>query len=184
MAVRRSKHSAWERNKKNTTPSRKLGSSVKVSESKALYVPSETALGRDGPFGAALVTGARHSPGVSSQVGTQLSPARALFAFAQVDGTGRSGPAAACPMGVALWSPLETRSLRPFWPDVRQPAIWLSANGVLLSYGGGAASVAPADIDNFCRRGPQAPEDLIGDSDAPRTAYMDEVERGRPGPND
>jgi hypothetical protein len=51
------------------------------------------------PDGAALETGARHSPGVSSQVGTQSSPARALCAFTQVDGTGRSGPAAACPMG-------------------------------------------------------------------------------------
>src|SRR5215467_3958339 len=51
------------------------------------------------PDGAALETGAQHSPGVSSQVGTQPSPARALFAFAQVDGTGRSGPAADSPMG-------------------------------------------------------------------------------------
>jgi hypothetical protein len=25
--------------------------------------------------------------------------------------------------GAALWSPWETRSLRPFWPDVRKPAI-------------------------------------------------------------
>jgi hypothetical protein len=51
------------------------------------------------PGGAALETSARHSPGVSSQVGTQPSPTRALFAFTHVDGTGRSGPAAASPMG-------------------------------------------------------------------------------------
>jgi hypothetical protein len=51
------------------------------------------------PDGAALETSARHPPGVSSQVGTQPSPARALCAFTQVDGTGRSGPAAASPMG-------------------------------------------------------------------------------------
>ncbi|MGH3923754.1 MAG: hypothetical protein ACRDTT_12950 [Pseudonocardiaceae bacterium] len=51
------------------------------------------------PDGAVLVTGARHSPGISSQVGTQPSPTRALFAFTQVDGTGRSDPAAASPMG-------------------------------------------------------------------------------------
>ncbi len=40
---------------------------------------------------------------------------------------------------VALWSPLETRSLRPFWPDVRQPTM-LGCTGepaVPLSYGGG-----------------------------------------------
>jgi hypothetical protein len=54
------------------------------------------------PDGAVLVTDARHSPGVSSQVGTQPSPTRVLFAFTHVVGTGRSGPGAACPMGVAL----------------------------------------------------------------------------------
>jgi hypothetical protein len=51
------------------------------------------------PDGAALETGARNSPGVSSQVGTQPSPTRALFAFTQVDGAGRSGPTVASPMG-------------------------------------------------------------------------------------
>lgn len=58
------------------------------------------------PDGAALETGARHSHGVSSQVGTQPSPTRALPAFTHVDGTGRSGPAAPL-RWVALWSPLE-----------------------------------------------------------------------------
>jgi hypothetical protein len=141
--------------KKNATPSQELGSSVNVLASKGLYVPSETALGRNGPFGAALVTGARHSPCVSSQVGTQPSSARALFAFTQVDGTGQSGPAAACPMGVALWSPRETRSLRPFCSDVRQPAIWgcTSEPAVPLSYGGGRCRGwhTGATSTTFCR---------------------------------
>src|SRR6185312_17074028 len=44
------------------------------------------------PEGAALETSARQSPSVSSQVGTQPSPSRALLAFTQVDGTSRSGP--------------------------------------------------------------------------------------------
>ncbi len=34
---------------KNATPSQELGSSVKVLGTKEPYVPSETALGRDGP---------------------------------------------------------------------------------------------------------------------------------------
>jgi hypothetical protein len=51
------------------------------------------------PDGAALETGARHSPGVSSQVGTRPSPTRALFAFKQADGASRSGPTVAYPMG-------------------------------------------------------------------------------------
>ena len=40
------------------------------------------------PDGAALETGALHSPGVSGQVDTQPSLPHALFAFTQVDGTG------------------------------------------------------------------------------------------------
>jgi hypothetical protein len=51
------------------------------------------------PLRGSSGNGARHSPGVSSQVGTQSSPTRALFTFTHVDGTGRSGPAAASPMG-------------------------------------------------------------------------------------
>jgi hypothetical protein len=51
------------------------------------------------PDGAALEMGAYNSPGVSGQVGAQSSPSRALCAFTQVDGTGRSGPAAALRWG-------------------------------------------------------------------------------------
>jgi hypothetical protein len=117
------------------------------------------------PDRAALETGTPYSPGVWRQVGTLSSPTRALFAFMQVDGTGRSGPAAACPMGVALWSPLETRSLRPFWSDVRQLAIWgCTGEPAVLPQlrRGSPQSVAHGrDIDNFLSIGrSQAPSDM------------------------
>ena len=51
------------------------------------------------PDGAALVTGAFNQPGVAGQVGAQPSPTRVSFAFTQVDGTSRSGPTVASPMG-------------------------------------------------------------------------------------
>ena len=63
---------------------------------------------------------------------------------------------------VALWSPRETRSLRPFCPDVRQPAIWgCTGEPAVLPQlrEGSPPSVAHGrDIDNFLSIGrPQAP---------------------------
>ena len=58
------------------------------------------------PDGAALVTGAPQPPGVAGQVGAQSSSAPRIVAFTQVDGTGRSGPTVAYPMGrptVSAW---------------------------------------------------------------------------------
>jgi hypothetical protein len=44
---------------KDTTPSGELGSRVNVLGTKEPYIPSETALGRDGPGGAVLAAGDR-----------------------------------------------------------------------------------------------------------------------------
>ena len=113
------------------------------------------------PDGAALVTGVRHSPGVSSQIGTQPSLPRALFAFTQVDGTGRSGPAAASPTGRPMVSVGDEVSAS-LLADSRQPAIWGCAGRAgcpPATRRGLAPSVAHGrDIDNFLSIGvPQAP---------------------------
>ena len=71
----------WERTRRTL---RALENLAQVSKSQGPRSPTSRPRPRSegmAPDGAALETGARHSPGVSSQVGTRPSPARALFAF-------------------------------------------------------------------------------------------------------
>ncbi len=113
------------------------------------------------PDGAAPETGARHSPGVSSQVGTQPSPTRALFAFTHVDGTGRSGPAAAYPMGRPMVSAGDevSASLLAGCATARDIGLCRRAGCLPQLRRGSPPSVAHGrDIDNFLSIGvPQAP---------------------------
>jgi hypothetical protein len=115
------------------------------------YVPSETALGRDGPWRGSSGTGARNSPGISSQVGTQPSSARALFAFTQVDGTGRSGLAVASPMGRPMVSAGDEVSASLLAGCATASDIGLCRRADRPpGYGGVWSSVAQGrDIDNF-----------------------------------
>ena len=89
----------WERMRRTL---RALENLAQVSKSQGPRVATSHPRFRSegmAPDGAVLVTGARHSPGIVGQVGAQPSPHPRVVAFAQVDGTGRSGPTVASPMG-------------------------------------------------------------------------------------
>jgi hypothetical protein len=114
------------------------------------------------PDGAALETSARHSPGVSSQVDTQPSPTRALFAFTHVDGTGRSGPAAASPMGRPIVSAGDevSASLLSGFATANDIGLY-RRTGCPPGYGGSRLRAwhTGRDIDNFLSIGiSQAPK--------------------------
>ncbi len=131
------------------------------------------------PDGAAPVTGAQNLPGVSSQVGTQPPPTRALFAFTQVDGTGRSGPAAASPMGRPMVSAGDevSASLLPGCATASDIGLCRRAGCPPQLRRGSRPSVAHGrDIDNFLSIG----RSQASNQDPPRTCQH--RRRGHPDP--